>query len=63
MEGPEDQLKFPFLAALLWPATLLGQAEPTVLMIPRSSLTFSLDYAPTSGYLFLGENSQRRLLL
>ncbi len=30
-------------------------------MTPRSSYTFSLDYAPTSGYLFLGQTRQRSL--
>jgi hypothetical protein len=47
---------------LLAPARLLAaQAEPTVIMTPRNSFTFTLDYASTSERLFLGQNRQRKL--
>jgi hypothetical protein len=38
-----------------------AQADPTVLMTPRSSFTFTFDYAPTSEHIFLGQNQQRKL--
>lgn len=49
------------VALLFSPLLALAQAEPSVIMTPRSSFTFSVDYAPTSNYLFLGVDRQRAL--
>lgn len=50
------------LAAVLCPFRLAAaQAEPSAIVAPRSSIVFSAIYAPISGYLFLGQNRQRKL--